>query len=62
MGRFLLNVMKTVVSVVVIAGTVIASFYFAYLLLVILFVCILGGITWLIFNWDDIVTEWWEDE
>ena len=49
MGRILAALVKTVLAVVIAAGTVIASFYFAYLLLILIVMCIVGAIAWKIF-------------
>jgi hypothetical protein len=50
MGRLLAALVKTILTVVIAAGCVIASFYFAYLILVLLLMGIVGFIAWKFFN------------
>ncbi|MEE8598623.1 MAG: hypothetical protein V3S69_03800 [Dehalococcoidales bacterium] len=57
MGRFLLAVGKTILTIVVIVGMVIASFYFAYLLIIIVVAGVVGAISWFIFNREE-TAEW----
>lgn len=50
MGRLFLSLGKTILTVVLIAGMVIASFYFAYLLLVLIVVAVVGTVAWFYYN------------
>ena len=61
MGRILAALVKTVLAVVIAAGTVIASFYCAYLLLILIVMGIVGAIAWSIFSREEIV-NWFEYE
>lgn len=55
MGRFLLSVVKTLLAVVLAVGTVIASFYFAYLLLILIIAGVVGAIAWFYFNKEEAI-------
>ncbi len=59
MGRTLIALVKTVLAVVIAAGTVIASFYFAYLLLILIVMGLVGTLAWHIFMKDE---NWFEYE
>jgi hypothetical protein len=61
MGRFLLAVGKTTLVVVLATGAVIASFYFAYLLLVLVVAGTIGAIGWYVFNREEDV-DWFKYE
>jgi len=50
MGRLFLAAGKTVLIVVMAVGSVIASFYFAYLLLILIFGGAIAAIAWHYFN------------
>ena len=61
MGRILIALVKTVLFAVIATGTVIASFYFAYFILILI---VLGGfssIAWFIFNREEVI-NWFEYE
>jgi len=60
-GRILAALVKTVLAVVIAAGTVIASFYFAYLLLVLILICGVGAVAWHIFMREEKI-DWFEYE
>lgn len=61
MGRILIALVKTVLAVVIATGTVIASFYFAYLLLVLIIMCAVGAIAWHYFIREEKI-DWFEYE
>jgi hypothetical protein len=61
MGRTLLAIIKTVLAVVIAAGAVIASFYFAYLLLVLIVMGLVASVAWFIFNREEVI-NWFEYE
>ena len=61
MGRILLAVVKTVLTVVIAVGTVIASFYLAYLILIIILICSVGAIAWHYFSKEEKI-DWFEYE
>ena len=61
MGRSFLALGKTILTVVVVAGMVIASFYFAYLLLILIIVGIVGAISWFHYNRQEKV-DWYKYE
>lgn len=48
-------------TVIAVAGMVIASFYFAYLLLVLVVIVIVGTIAWYFFN-RDMKVDWYKYE
>lgn len=61
MGRELLAVVKALLTAIIVCGAAIASFYFAYLLLVFL---ILGGVGLLayLYHSRDTISDWFEYE
>jgi len=61
MGRILAAIVKTILTVVIAAGCVIASFYFAYLILVLLLMGIVGIIAWKFFSRKP-KTDWFKYE
>jgi hypothetical protein len=60
-GRILAALVKTVLAVVIAVGTVIASFYLAYLILVLILICSVGAIAWHYFMKEDKI-DWFEYE
>jgi len=60
-GRILIALVKTVLAVVIAAGTVIASFYFAYLLLILIVMGLVGAIAWHYFMREESI-DWFEYE
>jgi len=60
-GRILAALVKTVLAVVIAVGTVIASFYFAYLLPVLIVICSIGAIAWHIFIREEKI-DWFKYE
>jgi hypothetical protein len=61
MGRTFLAIGKTILTVVIAAGMVIASFYFAYLLLILIVMIAVGTIAWFIYNREEVI-DWLEYE
>lgn len=59
--RALLAIGKTALVVVLVTGAVIASFYFAYLLLILIVMGVVGAIAWMIFTKEEKV-NWFEYE
>jgi len=60
-GRILIALVKTILAVVIAVGTVIASFYFAYLLLILIIMGVVGAIAWHIFIREEKI-DWFEYE
>jgi hypothetical protein len=58
MGRTFLAIGKTILTVVIAAGMVIASFYFAYLLLILIVMIAVGTIAWFIYNREEVWLEY----
>jgi len=52
---------KTLITAILIGGTVVASFYVGYLLLVLVTLLIIVGIAYLFFNRDKVV-EWFNSD
>jgi len=48
---------KSVLTTILIGGVLIASFYFAYILIVLTVVALAFGVSWLFFNWHDLFEE-----
>ncbi len=61
MGRTLLALLKTVLAVVITVGAVIASFYFAYLILILIIVGIVGTVAWHFFSREEKI-NWFKYE
>jgi hypothetical protein len=61
MGRILSALVKTVLVVVITAGAFIASFYFAYLLLILLVMGVVGTLAWNFFNREERI-NWFKYE
>jgi len=61
MGRILAALVKTVLAVVIAAGSVIASFYFAYIILILILMGIVGSIAWHIFMREEGINWKYED-
>ncbi len=61
MGRSLVAIGKTILTVVTVGGMVIASFYFAYLLLVLVVIAIVGTLSWFYYNREEKV-DWYKYE
>jgi len=50
-------IFKTIIATIIAGGVLIASFYVAYLMLVVVVLSIVGGISYLFFNKDKIFTD-----
>jgi len=61
MGRTLLILVKTILTAVIVCGMVIASFYFAYLLLILLVLGVVGALTYF-YSSRETVSAWFEYE
>jgi len=48
------KVIKAILTAIIGGGVLIASFYFAYLFLVIIVIAVLFGLAYLFFSWDEL--------
>lgn len=62
MGRLFLAIGKTVLVAVLVTGTVIASFYLAYLVLILIVIGIAGAVAWKFFNRPPPPVDWYRYE
>lgn len=58
MGHFLVTMFKTLLTVIVAGAAVIASFYFAYVLIIVLVMSAVAGIAYVFYNRDTI--DWFD--
>ncbi len=61
MGRALRALLKTILAVVITVGCVIASFYFAYLILILIIIGCVGTVAWHFFSREEKI-NWFEYE
>lgn len=59
MGHQLVAILKTLIVVILIGSAIIASFYFAYVLIVLLVVGVVGTIAYCIFNRKESI-DWYD--